>query len=164
MPGVNCMFRLLILVFILTVSCDTVSNQNHYKIRDLLNEFVSKNCVNNERCLIKLSSETKFDWDTLYFFDIGVESDTIVKVINQHFSDKSSYYSRKLIFTKKEKIVHIEKYIVSEIDDPIKDGDIDFQVTGSQNNYEVYNLETVFKIEIIKTDSRKFYRLHCSNC
>lgn len=162
--GVKYMLKSIIIVLILTMSCNTASNRNSNEIKLLINHFVSANCVNTAKCSIKLNEFTKFNWDKLYFFDMAVETATIAKVINHDFSDSSDYYSRKLIFMKGKKVVHIEKYLILEVDEPIKDEDIDFEVKDSQNKYAVYNSNSTFKIDIIKTDTGEFYRLSCIDC
>ena len=155
---------LLILIVCLICSCQKSSRKSSEPISEKISQYVETNCKESKTCTLNLKEITNFSWDKLYFFSGSVEESDISKVIGKKFSSTSQYYSNKLIFIQNNQIVESEQHIMLEIDEPFHNGDVDFELKDSQNNYIGFNNESKFEVEKIKLNDGEFYRLRCINC
>jgi len=155
---------LLVSIVCLFFSCQTLKSKSNEPIAKKISEYVRNNCLESKTCQIKLKETMDFSWDKLYVFDMSVEQQVLSSIIGEDFSSSSPYYSNKMFFTKGNKVVDFEQHLIPEVDNPFGDGDVDFEIKDAQNKYTVFNADSIFKVERIKTETGEFYRLHCINC
>lgn len=133
-------------------------------IQEKISHYIGEKCIRREDCRIQIKDTMDFSYDKLYVFEMAVENDVIIRVLGSKFYSSSPYYSRKWFFLKDNQVVQSEQHLIPEIDNPIDDGDVDFEIKNVQEKYDVFGEDAVFEVERIKTDTGEFYRLHCVSC
>lgn len=155
---------LLTLTFCLFFSCQLPASKSDEPIAGKIVKHIRENCSESKTCQLNLGEVTGFSWDKLYVFDMAVEQEVISKVIGEDFLFLSPYYSHKMFFAKDNKVVNFEQHIIPEVDSPFDDGDISFEIKDSENKYAVFDKNSLFEVERIKTKDGEFYQLNCINC
>ncbi|MCY7346190.1 MAG: hypothetical protein LH614_08190 [Pyrinomonadaceae bacterium] len=141
-------------------------------LNNQISSYIQRNCQEKQPCKIQLKDATDFSWDKFIFFDIPVEPEVISALIGEEFSSASPYYSRKWFFLKDNKVIRSEEQILYEIDVPMKNGDVDFDLEGgerikiefAESNFALFQANSIFEIERNDTGTVQYYRLHCINC
>ncbi len=157
-----------LLFFLVTIcflfSCKTATQINNRPINEALLGYIQSNCNFEKTCRMELAKATEFSWDHLYVFDIAVEDNIISEKLGVKFNSVSQFYSQKWFFVKDGQIIQAEEKVIEEIDNPIKNGDIDFEIKDSQNKFALFDENSVFEVEEMKIGSKKYYYLKCNNC
>jgi hypothetical protein len=157
-----------ILMLILTIfflsSCYGRSNESRGRIENGILEYIKNSCKYGEVCKFTLNDITDFQWGKFFFFDMAVEGDVVSKAIGKDFTSASPYYSRKWFFMSGNEIVKSEQHLIPDVDIPIVDGDIVFDLKDAQSKYGVFDSTAAFEVEKIKTSTGEYYRLKCVNC
>jgi hypothetical protein len=119
---------------------------------------------NKAECIINLKDLFEFSWDQMYVFDLAVEDDVISDQIGSPFSSNTSDYSTKWFFLKDGKVVRFEERQVKEIDKPVSNGDVVFEIKDSERKFALFNKESKFKVVKMNVGDGKFKYLKCLTC
>ena len=150
------------LVFLL--SCHQQSNFASGEVATAISGFIAKNCAPQDICQFQLKDVTNFSWDRFFVFDLTVDNDVISKQIGSEFSSSIEYYSNKWFYLKDGELIHFEQRAIPEIDEYMKPGDIDFDISSSKDRYAVFDTKSVFEVNRIKVNGGEAFLLKCVNC
>ena len=128
---------------------------------DKLETKIQELCGDNNSCKLDMSKVTDFEWDKMYFFELGCSS-----IIDSIIGTKFIYVdmSRVLIFTKANKVVyyeiHPEKPDIRKVDFCVPE---DPTHINCEKCYIALSHENaIFNVQKIKDNGRIYYMLKLS--
>ena len=149
-----------LLIFMLFVGCKNSTN-----FQTKLEEKIKLHCNQSDSCIINMTEVTDFQWDSLYFFAIGIPLEDINKTIGfdfEYWQDLSEH----LIFTKSKKVAYYETY-------PLVDPEkyyfqlINFIIPRDTINFKNYistsNNNAFFKVKMVHGSEGVYYELTLLN-
>jgi hypothetical protein len=136
---------------VLFASCNSVTNK-------IIKEY-KKQISEKDSCIINISNLVDFEWDKMYVLEYGtIPNNNIPKSVNNILTSldvHSDEFSRKLIFTLNDSVVHYE---VHSIDiEKIKKNEVVFDVFPGPP-YKIYPKEkAIFKVTREESDVPYYY-------
>lgn len=146
------------------LSCSTERGIEPGIVGTEIKEYINRTCAPNGQCVVQPAEITRFSWDRLVVFDITVEPDTIREVIGEDFSPPTRFYSKKWFFMQGTKVVHFEERPLPKIDEVMKKGDVDFDLSRSPRSYASFDRSAKFDVKLIQGIGGEAYLLSCANC
>ena len=147
-----------------SLSCGQTRNVDLPRAQSTVSQFIAQNCQNVERCEIPMGHVLDFPWDKMYFFDYRTENEDISRALGTVYVERTPEFSRKWIFVLGRKVVRVEEYPIVEIDRPLSDQDVDFEISDFEEGYGTFSREAIFEVEPINLENGRFFRLKCINC
>ncbi len=123
-------------------------------IEEQIVRWASKNCDKNQSCEIKIADITKFDWDTMYYFEVGMTQNDVAKIMNVPVENYTPGY-HTIVFVKDGQVVYTE-YFPTDIEG-YKENEVVFG--GVKDNYGKYDANTIFRVGKNQLTSRHYYEL-----
>lgn len=129
---------------------------------DIEGEIVSyyyEKCA-RDGCAINLNEITNFSWDKLYVFRYNVSFDEISSLIGQT-PPRFSEFTRKLIFTHQEEIVHCEEHATNI--EGLENEEIVFEMSDTLNYAVFRNTDSQFMVRKMESGQIVYFLLEKLN-
>jgi hypothetical protein len=166
-------FTLILSICIFWLSSCKTNDLPTISLENDLQKKIIEDCKQNttqspnnsiKNCQVKLNDLFEFSWDIMYVFDAAVDDNVISEQIGKKFLSTSSYYSKKWFFLKDGKIVNFNEKVIKEIDKPIENGDVDFEIRDSQHKFAAFKNNSAFDVDELNVGNGRYYYLKCVTC
>jgi hypothetical protein len=94
----------LVCILITAISCSSNIMRVYLRVNEAL-----EGCNDNNRCELKMSEITWFEWDSMYYFSGSVYLDEISEILGSEL-DCYIDIGARLVFVKNDKVVYCEEY------------------------------------------------------